>query len=115
MTEDGFRTVVLFFPGVSEGAHMGHPDFRVNGRIFATLGGSGKGRGMVKVPPEQQHNLIQAHPEMFEPVNGAWGRQGCTSVILARARKAPLREAVDIAWRWASSLPAAKQRAKKHP
>ena len=113
MTPDAFRRLALSFPETFEGAHMGHPDFRVNGRIFATLHGAGTDRGMVKVPPEEQHNLVQAHPGAFEPVNGAWGRQGCTSVRLEPVDVDTLRHALEIAWRCATAMPPPKTQPRK--
>ncbi|HKW40449.1 MAG TPA: MmcQ/YjbR family DNA-binding protein [Gemmatimonadales bacterium] len=94
-----FRKAALSLPQASESAHMGHPDFRVAGRVFATLGYPRVGWGMVKLTPEQQELFIHAEPETFVPVNGAWGRAGSTSVRLQAARKAAVREALLIAWR----------------
>jgi hypothetical protein len=113
MTEDDFRHLALGFEGAIEAAHMGHPDFRVNGRIFATLGGTGKGRGMVKVPPEEQHNLVHDHPSIFEPVNGAWGKQGSTAVLLKAASQGVVGKALECAWRMATALPPPKSQPKK--
>ena len=75
---------------------MGHPDFRVNGKIFATLYPDGH-NGMVKLTPEQQSDFINAHPA-FQPASGAWGRQGCTTVILEAADVNSVGEAVTLAW-----------------
>ena len=83
--------------GAIEGAHMGHPDFRVDGRIFATLHADGK-FGMVKVPPDDQQKLLRDHPSIFTPENGAWGRQGCTRVRLAAVDEDTLGEAMTLAW-----------------
>ncbi len=99
MTAEQFRRVALNLPGAVEGAHMHHPDFRVNGRIFATLGYPDASRGMVKLTMEQQKKFTQAEPAVFSPVNGAWGRRGCTSVHLKAARSAILREVMAAAWR----------------
>jgi hypothetical protein len=85
VTEDDFRRLALALPGAVEGAHMGHPDFRADGRIFATIPRAGEGRGMVKLTPEQQAEYVRGKPDVFQPVNGAWGRQGCTFVRLAAA------------------------------
>lgn len=76
---------------------MGHPDFRVNGRIFATLSADDE-RGMVKLTPAQQEEFIRAEPDTFEPASGAWGRQGCTMVRLASAGEELLGEAMTLAW-----------------
>ena len=90
---------------------MSHPDFRVNGRIFATLHGDGE-RGMVKLSPEEQARFIGASPEAFAPESGSWGLQGCTSVRLKAVDEELLGEAMTIAWRIAISKPPAKPRAK---
>ena len=95
MTADGFRKLALGFPGSSEGAHMGHPDFRAHGRIFATL--PKEGLGMVKLTPEQQNNFVRAAPEMFQPVPGGWGRGGATTVLLKAAKTPIVRKAMGTA------------------
>jgi len=99
MTADQFRRLVLGLPGVSENAHMGHPDFRVGGKIFATLGPPEAGWGMVKLTPAQQQRFLREQPEIFAPAKGAWGRQGCTNVRLKSATKAKLQSALVAAWR----------------
>jgi hypothetical protein len=96
MTAAGFRRIALGLEGAVEGAHMGHPDFRVRGRIFATL--QSADRGMVKLTPEQQAQFVADHPEIFVPENGAWGRQGCTRVHLKLADPELLGEAMTLAW-----------------
>ena len=78
---------------------MGHPDFRVGKRIFATLGHPRPGWGMVKLTPEQQEWLVRAQPNTFTPVSGAWGRAGCTNVRLRTAGKSAVRDALATAWR----------------
>jgi len=108
MTPDDFRRLALSLPDTREGAHMQHPDFRAAGRIFATLHQDGE-RGMVKVSPAQQQQLVQAHPRLFVPANGAWGRQGCTMVWLAMVDAALLCTALTDAWQVAMAQPAAKQ------
>ena len=82
MTANDFRRLALALPETAEKAHMSHPDFRVGGKIFATLGYPEKGWGMVKLTPEQQHYYSKHHPEVFVPVKGVWGRRGATSVHL---------------------------------
>jgi hypothetical protein len=82
--------------GAVEGAHMGHPDFRANGRIFATLYPDGE-HGMVKLTPEQQEDFISAGDNVFAPASGAWGRQGCTTVRLALVDEDKLGEAMTLA------------------
>jgi hypothetical protein len=83
--------------GAVESAHMGHPDFRANGRIFATLHADDR-FGMVKLTPEQQRHFIRDHPGAFEPENGAWGRQGCTRVRLKAVDAETLGAAMTLAW-----------------
>jgi hypothetical protein len=99
VTAQEFRRIALSFPEVTEAAHMGHPDFRVNNRIFATVGYPGPGWGMVSLTPDQQEWLVRAEPGIFSPVTGAWGRAGHTNVKLRPARKAMVREALITAWR----------------
>jgi hypothetical protein len=99
MTVDDFRRIALSMPEALEQAHMGHPDFRVRGKIFATLGPIGAGWGMVKLTPEQQREFVQEEPTVFAPVNGAWGRQGATQVRLLPAEETAVRRAMAAAWR----------------
>ncbi len=99
MTTKDFRKLALALPETEERAHMNHPDFRVAGKIFATLGYPDKTRGMVKLSPEDQHNFSKDHPEAFTPVKGVWGRRGATSVHLKAADRKILREAIEAAWR----------------
>ena len=99
MTANDFRKLALALPETEERQHMNHPDFRVAGKIFATLGYPDKSRGMVKLSPEDQHNFSKDFPEAFIPVKGAWGRRGATSVILKAARKDALLKAIQAAWR----------------
>ena len=98
MTADEFRRIALGFAGAVEASHMNHPDFRVNGRIFATLGSPDAQHGMVKLPVEAQHAWLQSAPEAFTPAAGAWGRGGCTLVRLAAAAPAQIEEAMASAW-----------------
>lgn len=99
MTPAAFRKIALSLPETEERAHMNHPDFRVAGKIFATLGYPDKTRGMVKLSPEDQHNFSKDYPSAFIPVKGAWGRRGATSVILKAAEKDVLAKAIRAAWR----------------
>jgi hypothetical protein len=98
MTLDQFRGIALQLPEATEGAHMNHPDFRVRGKIFATLW-PGENRGVVMLTPEQQKLVTQAEPAVFEPVPGGWGRQGSTSVHLQSASEESVRDALLKAWR----------------
>ena len=99
MTANDFRRLALALPETAEHAHMDHPDFRVAGKIFATLGYPAKGWGMVKLTPEQQHYFSKDYPGVFVPSKGAWGRRGATSVNLKTVRKTTLQKAVSTAWR----------------
>ena len=99
MKADDFRRIALSLPEVSESAHMGHPDFRVGGKIFATLGYPHEKSGVIMLPPEEQERLIRAYPDAFGPVKGAWGRRGNTQVALEAVDAATLRQAMVVAWR----------------
>src|SRR5216110_2773001 len=98
MTADAFRRLALTFPEASEASHMGHPDFRIGGKIFATLGPE-EVWGMVKLTPEQQQSFMQAAPNAFKPVAGAWGLRGATIVTLRAAKQSMVKEAMILAWR----------------
>src|SRR5262245_49412299 len=97
MTADDFRRLALAMDGSVERSHMNHPDFRANGRIFATLHSNDE-LGMVKVTPAEQRELMRAHPGVFVPSSGAWGRQGCTNVRLATADVRTVQGAMILAW-----------------
>jgi hypothetical protein len=99
MTPADFRKIALSLPETSESAHMDHPDFRVGGKIFATLGYPDNEHGMVILPPEEQARLVETYPKIFTPAKGAWGRRGSTSVRLEGVDEATLRSAIEIAWR----------------
>ena len=99
MTANDFRKIALSPPETEERSHMSHPDFRVAGKIFATLGYPDKTRGMVKLSPEEQHYFSKDHPEAFIPVKGAWGKKGATSIVLKAAQKDVLVKAIRAAWR----------------
>jgi hypothetical protein len=98
MTADEYRKMALGFPKSSEDSHMDHPDFRVKGKIFATLGPEEEW-GALKLTPEQQEFLIRAEPRSFKPANGAWGKRGYTIVTLAEANEPDVRHALTEAWR----------------
>lgn len=91
--------MALQLPEAAESSHQAHPDFRVRGKIFATLGYPDEKWAMVKLPGEQQDILCKAEPAVFVPVKGGWGRQGATSVCLKAAKKARVRGALLSAWR----------------
>jgi hypothetical protein len=97
MTPNEFRRIALGMQGALEGEHMAHPDFRANGRIFATIAPDAR-QGMVKLSPVQQHAFIDRAPDMFVPAKGAWGRSGCTMVQFASADAETVGEAMTLAW-----------------
>ena len=113
MTADDFRRLALSMQGAIESAHMGHPDFRANGRIFATLH-TNDSCGMVKLEPDEQRAVMREHPKVFEPSSGAWGRQGCTNVRLERADERTVQAAMMLAWEHVASAPPAKTKTSKH-
>ena len=98
MTIDDFRSLALGLPEAIESSHMAHPDFRVRGKIFATLWPD-HDMGMVKLTPAQQAQYVAAEPEIFVPVKGAWGRRGCTNVRLDAASSDSVENALRTAWR----------------
>ena len=101
MTQEDFRRIALGMKDTIEGAHMGHPDFRVNNRIFATLRADKEKHmtGMVILTPDQQHRFVEEAPKAFVPEKGAWGLQGCTTVRLETVDEELLGEAMTLAWR----------------
>jgi len=98
MTTNEFRRLALTLPEVVESTHQNHPDFRVAGKVFATLGYPDKAWAMLKLTPEQQHFFSKDHPEVFASVKGAWGRKGATSVALKAAKKEAVEKALRAAW-----------------
>ena len=96
LTARDFRRIALGMTDAVEGAHMGHPDFRVQGKIFATLHAD-NAFGMVKLSPGQQQEFM-ARSGAFAPESGAWGRQGCTAVRLDQVDEESLGEAITLAW-----------------
>ena len=99
MNAGEFRRIALRLPGAMESAHMEHPDFRVGGRIFATLRYPSPRWAMVKLMPDQQAEFVRAEPGAFAAVKGAWGRRGATSVRLKSASMDAVRSALETAWR----------------
>lgn len=89
--------MALAIPTAVERSHMNHPDFRVAGKIFASLGAPNESWGMVKLTPEQQRTFIEKAPEIFKPCTGAWGRAGATNVYLASAKAGIMRAALEAA------------------
>ncbi|HEX4750269.1 MAG TPA: MmcQ/YjbR family DNA-binding protein [Bryobacteraceae bacterium] len=98
MTVDDFRRIALSLPGAEEKSHMGAPDFRVGGRIFATLAHQNKGYGNLMLTPEQQAAFVAEEPEIFLPVAGGWGKSGATHIRLSTANEDVLRGALQAAW-----------------
>jgi hypothetical protein len=99
VTPDDFRRIALSMPESVEGSHMGHADFRIGKKIFATIGWPDRAWAMVKLTPEQQMKLVKGTPNVFVPVSGGWGKSGSTNVRLATADKATVKNALAIAWR----------------
>ena len=99
MTPNEFRELALSFPEAIESAHMHHPDFRVDGKIFATLGYPNENSAMVKLSPDQQKEFVRSSPGVFTTAKRAWGRQGSTIVYLPAATIDIVREALTAAWR----------------
>jgi hypothetical protein len=99
MTPNEFRELALSFPKAIESAHMHHPDFRVGGKIFASLGYPDEDSAMVKLSPDEQKEFVRISPCVFQPAKGAWGRQGSTIVCLPEATIDIVREALTAAWR----------------
>jgi hypothetical protein len=97
MTADTFRKMALAYPHVVESSHMDHADFRIAGKIFATLGYPDEDWGMVKLTPDQQHAFVKKAPSVFHPCSGAWGRSGATNIHLASAKQAVVRPALKAA------------------
>jgi hypothetical protein len=109
MTVGDFRRIALGMDGAIESAHMGHPDFRANGTIFATI--HDHKSGMVKLTPEHQQKFMRENPEAFTPESGAWGRAGCTRMQFDAVDEEAAGEATTLAWRKAIE---AKPRTKRN-
>ena len=99
MTADEFRRLALSLPEVVEGSHMGHADFRVGGKVFATLGYPDKRYGVTMLTPQDQDLLVKDHPRTFAPAAGAWGASGSTTILLRGASKRAVAIALEAAWR----------------
>jgi hypothetical protein len=99
MSPVDFRRIALSLPETFESSHMAHPDFRVGGKIFATLGYPDKDHGMLVLPPEEQARLVQSRPKVFSRAKGAWGLRGSTCVLLDAVDQAILQRVLQIAWR----------------
>jgi hypothetical protein len=99
MTPTEFRRLALSMPEAMESAHMEHPDFRVGGKIFATIGYPNQQYGMVVLTPEEQKGFIKSDPAAFTAAKGAWGLRGSTCVHLEAVGMSALRRAMELAWR----------------
>lgn len=99
MTAADFKRIALSFEGAEEGSHMGAVDFRVGGRIFATLASVKQGYGNLMITPEMQADFVAEQPDIFLPIAGGWGRMGMTHIRLGAASKDVLTGALEAAWR----------------
>jgi hypothetical protein len=117
MNAADFRRLALLLEGVEEGSHMGSIDFRVGGRIFATLAHQDQGYGNLMLSPEQQAAFVEEQPDVFLPIAGGWGRMGATHVRLAVATEDILAGALHTAWkrRLGKNGKAEKKKAKPSP
>jgi hypothetical protein len=116
MDAEDFRRIALSLEGAEESSHMGSPDFRVGGRIFATLAAQSQGYGNVKLTPEQQAAFVEELPEVFVPIAGGWGRMGMTHVRLGAANEDVLAGALRAAWKLRverNAMPAKKQAGRR--
>lgn len=98
MTSLEFRKLALDLPEAIEGQHLGHADFRLGNRIFASLSPPGEGWAMVNLPPDLQTTFMKTETDVYEPIAGAWGRRGFTKVILANASEPSIQQALRAAW-----------------
>ena len=98
MKAEDFRRVALSLPEASESAHVGHPDFRVGGKIFATLGYPNDEFGVAMLSPEQQEEFVRKNPDSFAPAKGAWGKRGSTVIQLETVDADTMRSAIATAW-----------------
>lgn len=99
MTPNEFRQIALSGPETVESSHMGHADFRVGGKIFASLGYPDDAHGVVMLSPDEQEGFVAEFPRAFAPVKGAWGKRGSTQIRLAAADPEAVVEAIRVAWR----------------
>jgi hypothetical protein len=99
MNANDFRRIALLQEGAEEGSHMGSPDFRVGGRIFATLASQAEGYGNLMLSVEQQAAFVEEQPDVFLPIAGGWGRMGATHTRLAAANEDLLTGALHTAWK----------------
>jgi hypothetical protein len=114
MSDDDFRRMALKMNGAVEGAHMGHPDFRIGNRIFATLHHD-RAFGGLMLTPDQQARFLRDQPDAFAPASGAWGRAGATTVRVAAVEEEALGEAMTLAWQNAVEKGPSRPARKKPP
>jgi hypothetical protein len=115
MDADDFRRIALSFEGAEESSHMGAPDFRVGGRIFATLASQSQGYGNLKLTPEQQAAFVEELPEVFVPIAGGWGRMGMTHIRLASTTEDVLVGALRAAWKLRVDMNARSEHKSRNP
>lgn len=113
MNADDFRRIALSLEGAEEKSHMGSPDFRVGGRIFATLASQSQGYGNLMLNLEQQTTFVEELPEVFLPIAGGWGRMGMTHIRLAKASEDVMRGALQTAWKLRVERNAKTRRSKR--
>lgn len=117
MSPDDFRRIALSLEGAEEGSHMGSPDFRVGGRIFATLAAQAQGYGNLMLTPDKQAGFVAEAPDIFIPIPGGWGRNGATHLKLSAANEDLVYGALQTAWklRIEKNRKSPKPRARKSP
>jgi hypothetical protein len=113
MDAEDFRRIALSLEGAEEGSHMGSPDFRVDGKIFATLAAQNQGYGNIKLTLEQQAAFVEELPDVFVPIPGGWGRMGMTHIRLAAANEDLLTGALRAAWKLRVAKNAQSRRKKR--
>lgn len=115
MTAADFRRIALSMEGAEEGSHMGTPDFRVGGRIFATLASQSLGYGNLMLDLARQADFVEGLPEVFLPIAGGWGRMGMTHIRLAKANEDVLHGAIHTAWKLRVEKNAPKKKSRPRP
>ena len=115
MNAADFRRIALSLEGAEEGSHMGAADFRVQGRIFATLASQDEGYGNLMLTPELQADFVAELPEVFLPIHGGWGRMGMTHIRLAKATEDVLAGALRTAWKLRVEKNTKKKKKKSAP
>jgi len=115
MTADDFRRIALSFPNTEESSHMGSPDFRVGGHIFATLASQKQGYGNLMLTPELQQAFLADQPDLFLPIAGGWGRMGATHILLKPASEDILTGALLAAYNLRRQKNEATRKPRKSP